>query len=125
MNIKSYNSALNLSDYTLGAAYAFYIRNSDIDRLEKADPEMVREYGHVINEIANDWEYSGVDGRWLVFTRAFGVVVDKHSKETTDFLTAMFRTVDGNYVVANYAVGFPYVFTNNQDKTRPAALLGL
>ena len=125
MKTKTYNSALNLSDYTLGAAYAFYVRNSDINRLEKADPEMVREYGHVINEIANDQEYSGVDGRWAAFTRAFGVVVGKHSKKTVDFLTVMFRTVDDDYVLAKYAVGFPYVFTNNQDKTRPAALLGL
>lgn len=125
MNIKNYNSALHLSDYTTGAAYAFYIRNYDISRLEKATPEMVRKYGSVINEIAKKQEYSGATGRWLVFTKALGVVVDKHCNGMMDFLTVMFRTIDGDYVLSNYAVGFPNVFTNNHDALCPAAILGL
>ena len=125
MNFKSYTSNSNLSDYTLGTAYAFYIRNHDIGRLEKASAEMVREYGSAINKIAKEQEYSGVDGRWLVFTRAFGVVVDKRYNGMMDFLTVMFKTIDGEYVLSNYAVGFPDVFTNNLDKICPAAILGL
>lgn len=125
MNFKSYTSNSNLSDYTLGTAYAFYIRHNDVNRLEKASPEQVRKYAPAINEIANYHEYSGANGRWLHFTRAFGVVVEKHSRGTFDFLTVMFRTVDGDYVLSNYVVGFPDVFTNNKDHICPVAVIGL
>ena len=125
MKFKSYTSNSNLSDYTLGTAYAFYIRHNDVNRLEKASPEQVRKYAPAINEIANYHEYSGANGRWLHFTRAFGVVVEKHSRGTFDFLTVMFRTVDGDYVLSNYVVGFPDVFTNNKDHICPVAVIGL
>ena len=125
MNFKSYTSNSNLSDYTLGTAYAFYIRHNDVNRLEKASPEQVRKYAPAINEIANHHEYSGANGRWLVFTRAFGVVVEKHSRGTFDFLTVMFRTVDGDYVLSNYVVGLPDLFTNNKDHICPVAVIGL
>ena len=62
---------------------------------------------------------------WLVFTRAIGVVVNKQDNGTIDFITVMFKTIDGNYVLANYAVGFLDVFTNNKDYICPAAILGL
>lgn len=125
MKFKSYTSNSNLSDYTLGTAYAFYIRSDDVRRLERANPEHVRRYASAINEIANHYEYSGANGRWLHFTRAFGVVVEKHSRGTFDFLTVMFRTVDGDYVLSNYVVGFPDVFTNNKDHICPVAVIGL
>lgn len=125
MNFKSYTSNSNLSDYTLGAAYAFYIRHADVQRLESATTEQVQKYASAIDEVANHHEYSNANGRWLVFTRAFGVVVDKHSKGSFDYLTVMFRTVDGDYVLSNYAVGFPDTFTNNKDYICPAAVIGL
>ena len=125
MNFKSYTSDSNLSDYTLGTVYAFYIRNYNVNRLEKANSEMVQKYASAINVIANNHESTGADGRWLVFTRAFGVVVDKHNRGAFDFLTVMFKTVDGDYVLSNYAVGFLDAFTNNKDHICPAAVIGL
>lgn len=125
MKFKSYNSELHLSDYALGTTYAFYIRDHDITRLEKANSELVREYGSLIDEITDNQEYSRADGRWLIFTRAFGVVVGKTSNGTMDFITVMFGTIDGDYVLAHYAVGLPGVFTNDKDATCPAAILGL
>ena len=129
MKFASYNSTSNLSNYAIGAAYAFYVCSDNVNLLAKAAQRTVKRYSPAIDEIlqANS-ECATVNGRWLGFTRVFGVVVDKHEatgSHDINRITVMFKTADGNYVLNNYGVGIHDIFTNGKDDVLPAAVLGL
>ena len=129
MKFMSYNSASNISNYTVGAAYAFYVNNNNVGQLTNADQETVRKYTSAIAEIINtNRECVTANGRWLAFTRVFGVVVDKHEasgNHDIDRITVMFKTTNGNYVFRDYAVGIHDVFTNGKDIVPPTVVLDL
>ncbi len=126
MMIKNYTSSLSLSDYTVGGAYAFYVNNSNISRLVKADEKTAKKFGLKLSRFINKIIDAKNDGRWLSFTRVIGIVVDKHdavNRNDIDTITVMFKTGDGNYKLNEYAVGYHDVLTNEKDFVAPAAVL--
>ena len=129
MKFMSYNSTSNVSDYTVGTAYAFYVHNNNVSQLSDADQDTVRKHSSAITEIINtNRECATVNGQWLAFTRVFGVVVDKYEatgSQDIDRITVMFKTTNGNYVFKDYAVGIHNVFTNGKDMVLPTVVLDL
>ena len=129
MKFVSYNSTSNLSNYAIGAAYAFYVCSDNVNLLDKAGRRTVKRYSPAIAEIVQtNNECATVSGRWLGFTRVFGVVVDKHEatgSHDISRITVMFKTADGNYELNNYGVGIRDVFTNGKDYVLPAAVLSV
>ena len=117
--MKNYNSTLALSDYNLGDACACYIHNRHLERLATADVETV-------TKITSDKSYAENDGKWLIFTRVIGVIVDKHEatdSKDIDTITVMFKTDDERYVLNKYVVNSHDIFINNKNEVPPAAVL--
>lgn len=129
MKYMSYNSTSNISEYTVGTAYAFYVHKNSVIRMDKADHDTIKKYAPVIAAVVRDNnECTATDGQWLAFIRVFGVVVDKKeaiSDNDIDRITVMFKTTDDNYVLDKYAVGIHDVFTNGKDIVLPAAVLSV
>ena len=128
MSLDSYNSQYPLAYYEVGTAYSFYGHNINLGKLVEADKETSKKYAPAIaTAVADNTKIVGGDGKWMAFTRAIGVVVDKHEATGTgdvDKITVMFKTEDGNYVINKYAVGTHNVFTNEKENVSPAAVLG-
>lgn len=128
MSLDSYNSQYPLAYYEVGTAYSFYGHNTNLGKLVEADKETSKKYSPAIAAaVADNKKFVGGDGKWMAFTRAIGVVVDKHEATGTgdvDKITVMFKTEDGSYVINKYAVGTHNVFTNEKENVSPAAVLG-
>ena len=125
MKINNYNSAAPLSDYTEGTAYTFYIRNDNLPHLVEADSRTVSRYAPVIDVLVNNKD---AGGQWMNFTRAAGIVVDKHMRTESrdvDYLVVMFKKEDGRYVLNNYIVDHHNVFTNDRDLVTPSVPIRL
>ena len=125
MKINNYNPAAPLSDYTEGTAYTFYIRNDNLPHLVEADSRTVSRYAPVIDVLVNNKD---AGGQWMNFTRAAGIVVDKHVRtesEDADYLIVMFKMEDGRYVLNKYIADNHNVFTNGRDMIAPSVSIGL
>lgn len=129
MKFMSYDSTFNISDYTVGMVYAFYLRNNALSNLVAAEYETINKYAPIIVMMENDNQnFVEVNGTWLAFTRALGVVVDKHYAtgiDDFDWITVMFKTNEGGYVLNKYIVGTQNVFMNNKDNVLPTITLNL
>ena len=124
--MKNYNSTLALSEYNLGDACACYIHNRHLERLATADVETVNKYSSTLTKITSDKSYAENDGKWLIFTRVIGVIVDKHEatdSKDIDTITVMFKTDDERYVLNKYVVNSHDIFINNKNEVPPAAVL--
>ena len=128
MSLDSYNSQYPLAYYEVGTAYSFYGHNTNLGKLVEADKETSKKYAPAIaSAVVDNKKIVGGDGKWMAFTRAIGVVVDKHEATgagDVDKITVMFETDDGSYVINKYAVGTRDVFTNEKENVSPAAVLG-
>ena len=129
MKLRNYNSTSALSEYSIGDLYSFYIHNSNLDRLTKADDEIAEKYSSVISSYASENpQHLNSDGRYNSFIRAIGVVVDKHQsndKNDIDKITVMFNTNDDRCLFNTYVVNHHNVITNYKDLVCPTAMIAV
>ena len=126
MIFENYNSALSLSNYTIGNAYIFYIHNLNLNRLTNANEEIISKYSSILTEVSNDDSCICDDSKCLNLSRVIGIIVDKHkANDDRDIgkITTMFKTYDDRYVLNTYVVNTKDVFTNNKDFISPSAVL--
>ena len=126
MIFENYNSALSLSNYTIGNAYIFYIHNLNLNLLTNANEEIISKYSSILTEVGNDDYSTCDDSKCLNLSRVIGIVIDKHKANDDrdiDKITAMFKTDDERYVLNTYVVNTKDVFTNKKDFISPSAVL--
>ena len=126
MIFENYNSALSLSNYTIGNAYILYIHNLNLNRLTNANEEIISKYSSILTEVGNDDYSTCDDSKCLNLSRVIGIIVDKHKANDDrciDKITAMFKTDDEQYVLNTYVVNTKDVFTDNKDFISPSAVL--
>lgn len=126
MIFENYNSALSLSNYTIGNAYIFYIHNLNLNRLTNANEEIISKYSSILTEVCNDDSCTCDDSKCLNLSRVIGIIVDKHKANDDrciDKITAMFKTDDEQYVLNTYVVNTKDVFTDNKDFISPSAVI--
>lgn len=126
MIFENYNSALSLSNYTIGNAYIFYIHNLNLNLLTNANEEIISKYSSILTEVSNNDSCTCDDSKCLNLSRVIGIIVDKHKANDDrciDKITAMFKTDDDRYVLNTYVVNTKDVFTNKKDFISPSAVL--
>lgn len=128
MSLDSYNSQYPLAYYEIGTAYSFYGHNTNTNKLVEADKTISKKYSSVIKVAADEnKKFVGGDGKWMAFSRAIGVVVERQERTSpndVDKIIVMFKKDDGTYVLNKYAVGTRDVYTNEKEDVMTSETLG-
>lgn len=117
--IKNYDSCESLSNYEIGNVYSFYIHNTNLNRLVRVKEEDFKDHIQTLNQvICSNKTLIQNDSQCLNLSRAIGVIVDKHEKHSpnsVDQITVLFKTTTNEYVLNKYVVNSQNVYTNEKN----------
>ena len=127
--IKIYDSRESLSNYEIGNVYSFYMHNTNLNRLVRVKEEDFKNHIQTLNnEISSNKTLIQNDSQCLNLSRAIGVVIDKHEKHSpnsVDQITVLFKTTTNEYVLNKYVVNSHNVHTNEKNYVMPGAMINV